>query len=540
MWLPTTRSNGGGIITSTRKDSKAGMRKGRGPPPPSPSQATGRKGHGIKRRRAEKPQNDNSYGTLPEQDGVHATTDTLHSTSDAAWNPGNTRICVKNVPKHVTESRLKEFFGQHGQVTDVRIVKTKQGQSRKLAFIGFKTPQEAQMAVSYFHNTYLDTSKLAVEEAKPKGDASLPRPWSQHSEGSSRFEKKRKQSEGGDGHGDGMINDGVSNVKSKQPSEGDQNEGEEGKKSKKRKVGKEEFIAAMMPRSQAKSWANDEALLEQPMAMHIEDGDDDEEEDDDRGEDDGMNVVTEGQNKRSSNGEDASNCEENEEDKHEESVNDLDYLKSKVNKKLDEQAVDQHSSSGDEGDHDGEKDNYDDEDDDEDGEEEEEDEEGDNDNDSVSLQSSGAVEIHRRPGKEEQGRASDAGQDEEEGEEKEEETARLFLRNLPFSATEDDIRDACSQFGEVVDVHLPLDETKRAKGFGFVQFLMPEDAQKVSLAMGLLGMRACRDGSNVMHVWNIAGSTGIGWSGFPRTAASCDQIEAGAPGPTRRNGSQQS
>jgi hypothetical protein len=36
-----------------------------------------------------------------------------------------TRVCVKNVPKHVTEARLKEHFAAKGEVTDVKLLKTR-------------------------------------------------------------------------------------------------------------------------------------------------------------------------------------------------------------------------------------------------------------------------------------------------------------------------------------------------------------------------------------------------------------------------------
>jgi multiple RNA-binding domain-containing protein 1 len=41
------------------------------------------------------------------------------------------------------------------------------GRSRQLGFIGYHTPQAAKQAVYYFNNTYLDTSKISVEMAKP-------------------------------------------------------------------------------------------------------------------------------------------------------------------------------------------------------------------------------------------------------------------------------------------------------------------------------------------------------------------------------------
>ena len=46
---------------------------------------------------------------------------------------------------------------------------------------------------------------------------------------------------------------------------------------------------------------------------------------------------------------------------------------------------------------------------------------------------------------------------------------RLYVGNLPFNATVDDVRSAFEGVGEVSDVHLVTDrETGRARGFAFV------------------------------------------------------------------------
>lgn len=45
----------------------------------------------------------------------------------------------------------------------------------------------------------------------------------------------------------------------------------------------------------------------------------------------------------------------------------------------------------------------------------------------------------------------------------------MYVGNLPFSATEDDLRDAFSQYGAVADVSVVMDrETGRPRGFAFV------------------------------------------------------------------------
>ncbi|NLX99889.1 MAG: RNA-binding protein [Rhodopirellula sp.] len=63
----------------------------------------------------------------------------------------------------------------------------------------------------------------------------------------------------------------------------------------------------------------------------------------------------------------------------------------------------------------------------------------------------------------------------------------IYVGNLSFEATEDDIRQAFAAFGEVESVNMIMDrETGRSRGFAFVE--MPDGAQakeaieKVNLA----------------------------------------------------------
>lgn len=47
---------------------------------------------------------------------------------------------------------------------------------------------------------------------------------------------------------------------------------------------------------------------------------------------------------------------------------------------------------------------------------------------------------------------------------------RIYVGNLPFSATEDDVRSLFTEYGSVEDVSLVSDrETGRPRGFGFVE-----------------------------------------------------------------------
>jgi len=47
---------------------------------------------------------------------------------------------------------------------------------------------------------------------------------------------------------------------------------------------------------------------------------------------------------------------------------------------------------------------------------------------------------------------------------------KLYVGNLPFNTTEDDLRDLFSQHGQVISVAVIVDrETGRSRGFGFVE-----------------------------------------------------------------------
>ena len=65
---------------------------------------------------------------------------------------------------------------------------------------------------------------------------------------------------------------------------------------------------------------------------------------------------------------------------------------------------------------------------------------------------------------------------------------KIYVGNLPFSATESEVRDLFAQHGTVESVALPTDrETGRPRGFGFVE--MPQaDAQNAMQALNGFNM----------------------------------------------------
>src|SRR5438445_13779964 len=61
---------------------------------------------------------------------------------------------------------------------------------------------------------------------------------------------------------------------------------------------------------------------------------------------------------------------------------------------------------------------------------------------------------------------------------------KLFVGNLSFNTTENDLQDTFAAHGTVVEANLMMDRaTGRPRGFGFVTMSTPEEAQKAIDAM---------------------------------------------------------
>ena len=76
--------------------------------------------------------------------------------------------------------------------------------------------------------------------------------------------------------------------------------------------------------------------------------------------------------------------------------------------------------------------------------------------------------------------------------------AKIYVGNLPFTATDADIRALFSQHGAVESVSLPTDrETGRPRGFGFVEMSQADAAHLLPVAhkyrlCEFPGIDACR------------------------------------------------
>lgn len=79
------------------------------------------------------------------------------------------KLYVGNLPYSTSEDQLTELFSQAGKVDTVRVMRDMAtGRARGFAFVEMGSDEEAQQAISQFHEHKLDGRALVVNEARPK------------------------------------------------------------------------------------------------------------------------------------------------------------------------------------------------------------------------------------------------------------------------------------------------------------------------------------------------------------------------------------
>lgn len=392
------------------------------------------------------------------------------------------RIIVKNLPKYLTDDKLRERFMKRlvqkysstnvgSLITDLKILRDREGHSRRFAFIGYKNEEDAKDAINFFHKTFIDATRIDVSMAKSFADPSVPQPVKLRKREALKRLREREEE--------------LQDVSKKPKKDKKTNKSEiDAEIEKNRKL--QEFIETMKPNSQVTSWeklakgpesqaeANFEqedvpqgnSLLAEALAMKgREDSDDEymdlnkfrderndghsEEEEEEGGQMMSLDNFTgskeepKEQYQEQHEGHSQEELSEESQDQlaRDEQISDLDWFKQRririregenepVNKSGEEQekVISQ---------------------------------------DKPNTGGPVTEPVEEAPVKSE----------EELAVEKISETGRLFLRNILYSSTEDDFKELFGKFGKLEEVHIALDtRTGQSKGFAYVQFEDPNDA----------------------------------------------------------------
>jgi multiple RNA-binding domain-containing protein 1 len=413
------------------------------------------------------------------------------------------RLIVKGLPKRYDESLLRDLFGTSVIVTDAKVMRTPDGRSRQFAFVGFRSERDADAARKRLNGTYVDSCQVKVEAARPVGGDGIPRAWSKYTPGSSlyaakmaeevvkkeRVEKRKAKL---------VAKETVKLLKGDVIAENDAGGGEAaGKKSAKSARDDpafKDFLDVASKRGAKPLWADSTvkgALAESKFATGKSEGkaetiqkaenaifsDDDDAEDDDLYEVLPGGVLTENSEKKwEGQAKEAEADVESDATANDETVDDVDYFKSKVRSKIDDDDDKGDSSSTSDSES----------------------------RDSESSSDGGIENVDSRERTEEKKPETldkaEQGNDESEkratvdrpftkkaAEMKDidvSETGRLFVRNLSFQVTEDDLEALFEPFGAISDIHIVQDpRSKQSRGVAFVLFVIPETAVKAMAAV---------------------------------------------------------
>ncbi len=74
----------------------------------------------------------------------------------------SSRIFVRNLPPTFSENEFKAHFSKFSVPTDTRFFA-----SRRIGYVGYRTPEDAAKAVKYFNKSFIRMSRIGVEMARP-------------------------------------------------------------------------------------------------------------------------------------------------------------------------------------------------------------------------------------------------------------------------------------------------------------------------------------------------------------------------------------
>ena len=295
----------------------------------------------------------------------------------------------------------------------------KDGVFRGFAFVGFREPEYAEKAVKRCHQTYFDTRKMVVEIAQAIGSTNMSRPWSKYAYGSSQHRK--------------MYPEQYAHEQKQKEEEEELAKNAKGKKGKKDSGASSSNKAMEMyvdakSNTKSKTWAND--LI----------GEDDA--------DEAADVAADSEDEDGAVADLTSNAKDSvkrDTDAFDDDLDDMAFLKSKATNLADA---------------------------------------FDSDEDDEKLAEEDLVNDSEKSSvKQDKGKKKKAVFTEVEQEiEKEEEdsvgsTGRLYITNLPYSATDEDITNVFATYGPLADCHIVRDEEQgTSRGMAYCTYVFPEHA----------------------------------------------------------------
>ncbi|XP_072045384.1 LOW QUALITY PROTEIN: RNA-binding protein 28-like [Amphiura filiformis] len=391
-------------------------------------------------------------------------------------NEKSARLVVRNLSFKCDEDALQKAFSTYGSISEVKIPllhgPPHGKRSRGFGFVQFKEIDSAAKAVKKMNGTeimgrpiavdwslprekFLAASKQASASA-PKTDKPKPKPKPKASSSSDSVSSDEDESDGDDSDDEEEDSD---------DDESDDDESDDDESSDEQKAGNNKQAAGKSPQKALKF--DDGKIVD-------DDSEDDDEEDDSDGDDD-----------EESDDEDSDDDDE----EVEEVKKNIPVKSSKASlprSKPAAAAADDDDSSSEESDDSGTGEDSGDSEDDSGDEKRKAGVKQDSDSGSISDEEDDDSDEDDDDGSD--GEESDSDEDEDASKQKKEEPAKpsdvgegktLFVRNVPFEATDEDLTEIFGKFGRLEVCRVVMDkDTEHSKGSAFVKYVSKEEAEK--------------------------------------------------------------
>ena len=348
------------------------------------------------------------------------------------------RICIKQLPPTLsTDNQLKNYLkdSQKTYFSDVpcQITDCKVFPRRKIAFVGFSSIETAEACVKYLHRSFYRTTRLVVEFALPPKEKT-----SQNAASDANKNQNGKEKE-------------IETEKSVVESEG---------KGKNVDARKEEFLSVMGATSTKQKggrvWSNDDGITDQSELMLKQKPNSSERDNDSSSSDD--------DSEGNDSDEDMADPLLGDRSKKKSEESDMDFLRSKTTTVQDFEEDENEDDNSDKGSKATDS-------------EDEVSFRSDEDDQTVPMKDVDRKEVDHCEISENLELEDDNKREKDDNVEGDgTDPKRLFIRNIAFDTTENDLKDHFSKYGAIEDCHLPIDDLGKCKGFAFVTYESSDSA----------------------------------------------------------------
>ena len=85
------------------------------------------------------------------------------------------KLYVGNLSYSTTESKLRDLFGEFGEIESVNVITDRDtGRPKGFAFVEMASDEAAQKAISELNGKVVDEREIKVDKAKPQTDRRRP------------------------------------------------------------------------------------------------------------------------------------------------------------------------------------------------------------------------------------------------------------------------------------------------------------------------------------------------------------------------------